>query len=154
MRQIAEFVAVLSCSLFTGAAVYVSLVEHPARMQCGCGDSRYRVSAQLSSSHSHAGDLSSLGSAVVHRGVARRGDTLVAACRSPAGQRHPVYPDRDSAHQQAVAQPSTGSAVSRSRAPARTLGAAALGEKRDQRIGAAALPVLSDLPELCILSHP
>jgi hypothetical protein len=35
MRQIAEFVAVLSCSLFTGAAVYVSLVEHPARMQCG-----------------------------------------------------------------------------------------------------------------------
>src|SRR5262244_2253942 len=35
MRQIAEFVAVLACSLFTGAAVYVSLVEHPARMQCG-----------------------------------------------------------------------------------------------------------------------
>ena len=35
MRQIAEFVAVLSCSLFAGAAVYVSLVEHPARMQCG-----------------------------------------------------------------------------------------------------------------------
>jgi hypothetical protein len=35
MRQIAEFAAVLSCSLFTGAAVYVSLVEHPARMQCG-----------------------------------------------------------------------------------------------------------------------
>jgi hypothetical protein len=35
MRQIAEFVAVLSCSLFTAAAVYISLVEHPARMQCG-----------------------------------------------------------------------------------------------------------------------
>lgn len=35
MRHIAEFIAVLSCSLFTGAAAYVSLVEHPARMQCG-----------------------------------------------------------------------------------------------------------------------
>jgi hypothetical protein len=35
MRQIAEFVVVLSCSLFTGAAVYITLVEHPARMQCG-----------------------------------------------------------------------------------------------------------------------
>jgi hypothetical protein len=35
MRQIAEFVAVLACGLFTGAAVYVSLVEHPARTQCG-----------------------------------------------------------------------------------------------------------------------
>src|SRR6266567_8994215 len=35
MRQITEFVAVLSCALFTGAAVYVNLVEHPARMKCG-----------------------------------------------------------------------------------------------------------------------
>src|SRR5215470_4437002 len=35
MREIAEFISVLACALFTGAAVYVSLVEHPARMQCG-----------------------------------------------------------------------------------------------------------------------
>lgn len=35
MRQFAEFIAVLSCALFTGAAVHISLVEHPARMQCG-----------------------------------------------------------------------------------------------------------------------
>jgi Domain of unknown function (DUF1772) len=35
MRQLAEYLAVLSCSLFTGAAVYINLVEHPARMQCG-----------------------------------------------------------------------------------------------------------------------
>jgi hypothetical protein len=35
MRQIAEFIAVLACSLFTGAAVYLSLVEHPARLECG-----------------------------------------------------------------------------------------------------------------------
>jgi Domain of unknown function (DUF1772) len=35
MGQIAEFLAVLACGLFSGAAVYVSLVEHPARMQCG-----------------------------------------------------------------------------------------------------------------------
>jgi hypothetical protein len=35
MRQIAEFIAVLACSLFTGAALYLSLVEHPARLECG-----------------------------------------------------------------------------------------------------------------------
>jgi hypothetical protein len=35
MRHIAEFVAVLACSLFVGAAVYINLVEHPARMECG-----------------------------------------------------------------------------------------------------------------------
>jgi len=35
MRQIAEFIAVLACGLFAGAALYVNLVEHPARMECG-----------------------------------------------------------------------------------------------------------------------
>ena len=35
MRQIAEFVAVLSCGLFAGASIYINLVEHPARMECG-----------------------------------------------------------------------------------------------------------------------
>ncbi len=35
LRQIAEFVAVLSCSPFTGASLYINLVEHPARMECG-----------------------------------------------------------------------------------------------------------------------
>ena len=35
MRHIAEFVSMLACSLFAGAAVYLSLVEHPARMECG-----------------------------------------------------------------------------------------------------------------------
>ena len=35
MRHIVEFIAVVACSLFAGAAIYISLVEHPARMECG-----------------------------------------------------------------------------------------------------------------------
>ena len=35
MREVAEFVAVLACGLFAGASDYISLVEHPARMECG-----------------------------------------------------------------------------------------------------------------------
>jgi hypothetical protein len=35
MRQVAEFIAVLASALFTGAAVYITFIEHPARMQCG-----------------------------------------------------------------------------------------------------------------------
>ena len=35
LQQAAEFAAVLSCGLFTGAALYITLVEHPARMECG-----------------------------------------------------------------------------------------------------------------------
>ena len=35
MRQIAEFIAILACAQFAGAAIYISFVEHPARMECG-----------------------------------------------------------------------------------------------------------------------
>jgi uncharacterized membrane protein len=30
-----QFIAVLSCTLFTGAAIYINVAEHPARMECG-----------------------------------------------------------------------------------------------------------------------
>jgi len=30
-----EFIAVLTSMLFSGAAIYINLVEHPARMECG-----------------------------------------------------------------------------------------------------------------------
>jgi hypothetical protein len=33
--QVIEVVALLACTLFTGAAVYISAVEHPARLSCG-----------------------------------------------------------------------------------------------------------------------
>jgi anthrone oxygenase-like protein len=35
LRETAQFLATLCCSLFSGAAIYVNLVEHPARMACG-----------------------------------------------------------------------------------------------------------------------
>jgi competence protein ComGC len=35
MKLVCEFLATFCTSLFAGAALYVSLVEHPARMECG-----------------------------------------------------------------------------------------------------------------------
>jgi uncharacterized membrane protein len=35
MRLAFEFAATLCTGLFSGAALYITLVEHPARMQCG-----------------------------------------------------------------------------------------------------------------------
>ena len=35
MCPIAEFLAVLACALFSGAAVYIKFVEHAERMRCG-----------------------------------------------------------------------------------------------------------------------
>jgi len=34
LLSIAQLVAVLACTLFTGAAIYITLVEHPTRMGC------------------------------------------------------------------------------------------------------------------------
>ena len=35
MGEVVGVVAALACTLFAGAAVYVNLVEHPARLSCG-----------------------------------------------------------------------------------------------------------------------
>jgi hypothetical protein len=34
-HEIIEFLSLCSCGLFSGAALYINLVEHPARMSCG-----------------------------------------------------------------------------------------------------------------------
>jgi uncharacterized membrane protein len=37
MIEVFQFAAILCSALFAGAALYINLVEHPARMQCGTG---------------------------------------------------------------------------------------------------------------------
>lgn len=66
LRQIAEFIAVLSCALFTGAAIYITFVEHPVWMQSG-GELAatefaltYRRAAAMQATCSAVGLLSSL----------------------------------------------------------------------------------------------
>jgi uncharacterized membrane protein len=35
MTELLSLIAVLACTLFGGAAIYINLVEHPARLSCG-----------------------------------------------------------------------------------------------------------------------
>ncbi len=35
LAKLFEIAATLACGIFTGAAIYINLVEHPARMKCG-----------------------------------------------------------------------------------------------------------------------
>ena len=51
-----EIIAILSCTVFAGAAIYVNVVEHPARLECGTefaatvfGPSYHRAAAMQAS---------------------------------------------------------------------------------------------------------
>ena len=64
--QLAQIFAALCCGLFSGAALYVNLVEHPARMECGTplgvaefGPS-YRRAARLQALLAVLGSLSAM----------------------------------------------------------------------------------------------
>src|SRR5262245_24342082 len=35
MQVVTELLATLCCAIFCGAALYINLVEHPARLECG-----------------------------------------------------------------------------------------------------------------------
>ena len=107
MREIAQFVAVVACSLFAGAAVYITFVEHPARMQCGVELAAtefapsYRRGTVMQATCAAVGLLSSLAAWLA-------GASLLVNCGRPTRQRHSFHVDRDPSHQQAAAQSDTG----------------------------------------------
>ena len=122
MRQIAHFVAVLACSLFAGASVYVNLVEHPARMECGAEIAAtefppsYRRASVMQATLAAVGLLSSV--AAWFAGAS----FLWVVGGMLLGAVVPFTTDRDPADQQAVVEPCTGQAVGKNRAATRTLG--------------------------------
>lgn len=70
-----EFVAVLCTGVFAGAAIYVTLVEHPARLECGTtlavtefGPS-YRRAAVMQAALAAAGCLAAVGAWAQGRGM-------------------------------------------------------------------------------------
>jgi hypothetical protein len=64
--MIAEVVATLSAGLFSGAAIYINLVEHPARVSCGTASAvsefgpSYKRAAVMQASLAVVGLVSSL----------------------------------------------------------------------------------------------
>ncbi len=99
MRQIAKFVAVLACGLFAGASVYINLVEHPARMECGVEIAAtefapsYRRATVMQATLAAVGLLASVAARLA-------GATFwLARWRTPAGRCYPIHAHRNTADQ-------------------------------------------------------
>ena len=59
MVAVLKFLAVLCCILFAGAAIYINLVEHPARMGCDTKTAATVWASKLQEGHGHAGSAGS-----------------------------------------------------------------------------------------------
>ena len=100
-----ELVATICAGPFAGAAIYITFVEHPARLECGTALAATRG----------------------------RGWASGAARWSPAGAGDSVHPGRDPPDQQAVARSFTGPDLVGGGRVAGEVGPAARGPKRCQR---------------------
>ena len=73
--MILELIALLCAGVFAGAAVYVTLVEHPARLECGPAVAlaefrpSYRRAAVMQASLAAVGLLATVGAWALGRGV-------------------------------------------------------------------------------------
>ena len=73
--MILEMIATFCTAIFAGAAIYINLVEHPARMECGTAAAvrewrpSYRRATLMQASLALAAVLGSLGAWVLGRGL-------------------------------------------------------------------------------------
>lgn len=76
MKFVLEFVASLCTALFAGASLYINLVEHPARMQCGTAlavtefGPSYRRATVMQASLAVAGFVAAIGAWWLRAGTA------------------------------------------------------------------------------------
>ena len=73
--HILEIIATLAAGLFSGASIYINLVEHPARMECGTASAlaqwapSYKRGAVMQASLAILGSLSAIGAWLLGSGM-------------------------------------------------------------------------------------
>src|ERR1044071_9875466 len=134
MPEITKLLATFCCGLFFGAALYISLVQHPAALETGNDFAArffplmYRRAAILQASLAIFGCISAIAA-----WLSGAGRQAVVKRRSSHRQRRSVHADRDSTRQRCVASGRSRRVGSRS--PSQTLGLSPLGTHCRERIG-------------------
>jgi uncharacterized membrane protein len=89
MIEASELIAIWAAGLFSGAALYITLVEHPARMQCGTllaatefGPS-YERAAVMQAALAVVGTLAGVAAGLVHGSTAWLTGSLLLFCVVP-----------------------------------------------------------------------
>jgi hypothetical protein len=87
-----EVVAILACTLFTGASVYISLVEHPARMSLSTEAAAMQWAPSYKRATVIAGDNRSHCNGRRHRALVAGSWGYVALRCAVDFLRHPIHP--------------------------------------------------------------
>jgi hypothetical protein len=114
-----ELYATLAAGLFSGASIYINLVEHPVRMQCGTALAQfapsYKRTTLMQASLAATGFLAALGAYVLGAGTRWLNGRHTAGTDS-------IYIDCDFANQSPPAKPGSRQRFSQSSAITRSLG--------------------------------
>jgi hypothetical protein len=109
MKLLFEFIGIYCTGLFAGAALYVTLVEHPARLECGTE----LAVAEFAPSYRRGAVMQALlGSTRLSGGSRRLGNRFkvcVAGWRNPDCRSHSFHVACNSSHKQEVARSVPGS---------------------------------------------
>ena len=100
MLVVLQFLAVLCCILFAGAAIYINLVEHPARMGCDTKDRCNSLGAKLQKGDGYAGSVGQSQLSGGHGCLAARGWPPVVDRGGTDWSRGALYIYRRHAHEQ------------------------------------------------------
>src|SRR6266853_770312 len=100
--MVLELIATLCTGLFTGAAIYVNLVEHPARLEPGIGRRGQTVASELSPRYRDAGEPRRRGVPLVRRRLASRSRDPGPDCWFANRPRRPVHTHCHLPHKQTI----------------------------------------------------
>jgi len=131
----------------------LSLVEHPARVECGTELAATEFAPSYRRATVMQASLSSSGPAVFHCRMACRGEHRLGRGRSAAGLCYPIRAYRNPPTNKQLLNPSLDKHSGQTGQLLARLGCVARGQKRAKRRGSAAIPLSGNFHEIRVIGE-